>query len=71
MVESRRQQFHHFHSTRSGFLIMGMVELGLAYLLASLAINSGSLWQYFLTIVLIIGALQNFVRLFVKIAASR
>jgi hypothetical protein len=71
MVDSRLRQFDNFHKTRSGFLIAGLVELGLAYLFASLAINSGSLWEYFLVIVLVIGTLQNFVRLFIKIVASR
>lgn len=43
-----------------------IVELMLAYIFASLAINSGSLWQWGLGIVLVIGALRNLVNLISK-----
>jgi uncharacterized membrane protein len=53
-----------FHKTRQGHLVFGLIELGVAYLFASLAIDTGSLWQYAVTILLFIGAIQNFVRIF-------
>lgn len=65
------QQLDNFHKTRTGFLVAGLVELGLAYLFASLAINSGSLWEWALAIILVVGTLQNFIRLMVKIVAGR
>jgi hypothetical protein len=53
-----------WHHTRSGHLIFGLAELGLAYLFISLAINSGSLWQYALAIIFFAGSIQNLVRIF-------
>lgn len=52
-----------FHRTRTGYTVFGLVELGLSYLFASLAVNSGSLWEWTLTVILLIGFLQNFVKL--------
>ena len=51
-----------FHKTRLGYLVFGLVELGLAYLFASLAINSGDWWEYALTIIFLFGFLQNLVQ---------
>jgi hypothetical protein len=58
------QSIDRWHQTRTGHLIFGLGELGLAYAFASLAINSGSLWQYALAIISLVGAIQNFVRIF-------
>lgn len=55
-----------FHKTRPGYLVFGLVELGLAYLFVSLAINSGSLWEWALGIMLFVGGLHNLVKLFWK-----
>jgi hypothetical protein len=52
-----------FHKSRLGYLVFGLAELGLAYVFASLAIDSGSLWQWLLAIILFIGFLQNIGRL--------
>lgn len=57
------QAIQKFHKTRLGYIVFGLVELGLSYLLFSLAINSGNLWEYILAIILLFGALQNFVRM--------
>ena len=51
-----------FHKTIPGYLVFGLVELALSYLFVSLAINSGSIWQWALGIVLIVGFVQNLVR---------
>lgn len=51
-----------FHKTRRGYAVFGLVEAGLAYAFFSLAVNSGSLWQWALTAILIVGILQNFVK---------
>jgi hypothetical protein len=53
-----------FHKTRQGHLVFGLLELALAYVVASLAIDSGSLLQYLVTIILFVGAIQNFVSIF-------
>jgi hypothetical protein len=52
-----------FHQTRTGYIVFGLLELALAYLFFSLAVNSGSLWQWAVVIILGIGVLQNFGRL--------
>lgn len=51
-----------FHNTKKGKLIFGTVELILAYLIVSRAINTGSLWQYLAFIILFIGGLNNLIR---------
>jgi len=51
-----------FHKSRVGQLVFGIIELALAYLFGSLAVNSGSLWEWFLAIVFVIGFLQNFIK---------
>lgn len=57
------QSFGKFHRTRVGYLVYGLAELGLAYVLASLAINSGSLWQWALGLIFLFGFLQNLARI--------
>jgi hypothetical protein len=58
------QAIDKWHKTKLGNLFFALFELGVAYLFASLAIDSGSLWQYAVAILLFIGAIQNFVRIF-------
>lgn len=53
------QKIDQFHKTLAGYLLFGLVELGIAYGLVSLAIDRGSLIWYLLTLVFLIGALQN------------
>ena len=48
-----------FHRTNKGKLVFGLIELLLACLLVSQAINSGNLWQYILAVLLFIGGLNN------------
>jgi hypothetical protein len=60
-----------FHHTRNGYIVFGLVELALSYLFGSLAINSGSLWQWALAIIFFIGFLQNSGRLIVLLAARK
>lgn len=52
-----------FHKTRLGYLIFGLVELSLAYLLSLLALGSGDLWEWVLAFIFLFGFLQNFVRM--------
>jgi hypothetical protein len=52
-----------WHKTRTGLLIFALVELLLAYGAASWAIDSGNLLLYLATIVLLIGGLQNLIKL--------
>jgi hypothetical protein len=57
------KQLDKFHKTKTGYGVFGLVELGLSYLFFSLAVNSGSLWEWTLAIILGIGFLQNLARL--------
>ena len=57
-----------FHKTKPGYLLFGLVELGLSYWFLSFAINSGSLWEWALAIILLVGFLQNIVKLVRKLA---
>jgi len=57
------KQLDKFHKTRTGYAVFGLVELALGYLFFSLAVNSGSLWEWALTAILLLGVLQNFARL--------
>ncbi|HVX24501.1 MAG TPA: hypothetical protein VG992_04140 [Candidatus Saccharimonadales bacterium] len=49
----------HWHKTRVGLAVFGVVELAIAYGFASLAIDRGNLWWYVLTLIFLVGALQN------------
>lgn len=57
------QTFDRWHKTSAGYTVAGLVELAISYGIGSLAINSGSWWEYVLTLIFLIGALQNFVKL--------
>lgn len=52
-----------FHKTKSGYLVFALIELAIAYGFASLSIDRGNLWWYLLTLVFLIGFLQNIVHL--------
>jgi hypothetical protein len=53
-------RLHAFHQSLIGHLLFGIIELAVAYGLISLAIDTGSLLYYFLTLIFLFGALQNF-----------
>ncbi len=61
------KQLGRWHETRSGLVVFGAVELGAAYLFFSLAVNSGSLWQWTLVAILIVTGLRN---LFLSVVPS-
>lgn len=52
-----------FHKTGLGYLVFGLLELGLGYLAVLWATDSGSLVAWVLVIVLLLGTIQNFVLL--------
>ena len=57
------QTFDTWHKTKLGYLVAGLVELAIAYGFMSLSIDRGNLWWYLLTLIFLVGALQNFVKL--------
>lgn len=52
-----------FHKTTVGYLVFGLVELGLAYGFALWAIDNGNVWLYVITVIFFAGAVQNLVKL--------
>ena len=52
-----------FHRTRWGFLAFAVIELALAYLFISWALDSGSIWDYLITLIFFVAFLQNLVKL--------
>jgi hypothetical protein len=61
------QRLKALHQTKRGLLMFLCAELAVAYIIASLAINSGALWQYAAGLVLLIGGVRNLVKLIWKI----
>lgn len=56
-------QLDKWHKTKLGLLAFALVELALSYTFVSLAIDSGSLWYYLLTLIFLVGSLQNIAKL--------
>jgi|GEM_PF-328310 hypothetical protein len=56
------QPIARWHQTLSGLFVFGVVELALAYGLASLAIDRGGLGWYALAILAVVGVFRNFLR---------
>ncbi len=52
-----------WHKTKQGYVVFGLAELLLFVAFASLAIDRGTWVWYVLTLIFLIGAGQNFVRL--------
>ncbi|HEX5744365.1 MAG TPA: hypothetical protein VFX84_02865 [Candidatus Saccharimonadales bacterium] len=52
-----------WHRTKPGLFVFGLAELAMAYGFASLSIDRGNLWWYLLTVIFLVGALQNLVKL--------
>jgi hypothetical protein len=65
------QQLDRWHKTRPGLTVFGLVELALTYGFMSLAIDRGNLWFYLLTLLFLVGTLQNFVHLIGSIVRGR
>jgi hypothetical protein len=57
------KQLDAWHKTKSGLLAFGLLELIIAYGFASLAIDRGNLFWYLLTLIFLVGALQNLFKL--------
>lgn len=55
-------KMYSFRKTRSGHLVIGLVDLALVYVFGSIAIDTASMWIYLITILLFIAACINFVK---------
>jgi len=67
MSKSLTQSVHKWHQTKLGLLLFGLAEGALAYGLFSLSIDRGNLLFYILTLILLVGSLQNILKLLRKI----
>lgn len=61
--QSSIKQLEAWHATRPGWAVFGLIELILAYVAASRAIDTGSWWEYLAAFVLLVGAGRNLVHL--------
>ena len=59
MVSEAIEKFDKWHKTLKGYAIMGFLELLVAYIIASRAIDTGSWWEYLFTLVFLVGGAQN------------
>lgn len=57
------KQLNKFHRSKTGLLVFCLVELLVTYGFASLAIDRGDLWYYLLTLIFLVGSLQNLAKL--------
>jgi hypothetical protein len=57
------QKLDKWHKTRLGLLAFALVELLVAYGFMSLSIDRGNFFYYLLTLIFLVGSLQNFVKL--------
>jgi hypothetical protein len=57
------KQLDKWHQTKIGLLIFALVELAIAYGFVSLSIDRGNFWWYLLTLIFLVGALQNLFKL--------
>lgn len=56
-------QLRQFHRTKLGLIVFGLAELAGAYGCANWAVDNGSLLLYLAALILLVGALQNCVKL--------
>jgi len=60
------QRFEAWHQTTHGLVIFAILELGLAYLVGSRAIDTGSWAQYAVALLLLVGGIHNVIRLVIR-----
>jgi len=56
-------KFDKWHKTKLGLLVFGVLELTVAYGFASLSIDRGNFFWYLLTLIFLVGGLQNLFKL--------
>lgn len=65
------KRISNWHQTKPGLLVFALVELTLAYAFVSLSIDHGVLWYYLLTLIFLVGSLQNLFKLTDKLLRGR
>jgi len=56
-------QLDKWHKSRPGLAVFAIVELVIADGFFSLSVDRGNFWWYILTLIFLVGALQNLVKL--------
>jgi hypothetical protein len=57
------KQLDKWHKTKPGLFVFAVVELAIAYGFLSLSIDRGNFLWYLLTLIFLVGFLQNFTKL--------
>ena len=65
------KRINNWHQTNFGLLAFAAAELGLAYIFVSLSVDRGDLWYYLLTLIFLVGSLQNIFKLIDKLLRQR
>ncbi|HSW37591.1 MAG TPA: hypothetical protein VLG37_04470 [Candidatus Saccharimonadales bacterium] len=65
------KKLENWHQTKLGLLVFALLELAIAYGFGSLAIDRGSFGWFLLTLIFLIGSLQNFIKLILAISKWR
>jgi hypothetical protein len=65
------QKLDRWHQTKPGLITVTVIEAALAYLFGSLAIDDGSLFDYAITFLLVVGIIQNLVLLILHTLKDR
>lgn len=60
-----------FHKTKLGYLVFFIIEFSIAYGFMSLSIDRGNFFWYLLTLVFLVGSLQNLMKLIGSFFASK
>lgn len=67
MANKALKRLDAWHKTKRGLFAFAVLELALAYVFVSLAIDKGNLLYYILTLFFLFGCLQNTVKLIGKL----
>lgn len=61
--QNQHNAFIRWKHTRTGRLVWAILTAGIAYIVGSLAIDSGALWQWAVAILFAVDALYNLIQL--------
>lgn len=55
------RKLHRFHKSKTGYLTFGLIELVLAYIFWSIALDTANMWSYLTAVIFTIGAIMNLI----------
>ncbi len=65
------KQLDIWHKTKTGLLVFAVLELGIAYVFVSLAIDRGNFIYYGLALIFLFGSLQNLIKLVARFVSGK